>query len=98
MDIGCIDSSFGAFLFEKNVFTLTLGLKDDLVDLAQLALERGFPAIITPFGTRRLPFPSGTFDIIHCGECQIHWQSNGLFLFCFSVYNISFYLIHLLLF
>ncbi|CAI9284179.1 unnamed protein product [Lactuca saligna] len=77
LDIGCMDSSFGAFLFEKNVFTLTLGLKDDLVDLAQLALERGFPAIVTPFGTRRLPFPSGTFDTIHCGECQIHWQSNG---------------------
>lgn len=77
LDIGCIDSSFGAFLFDKNVYTLTLGLKDDLVDLAQVALERGFPAIVSPFGTRRLPFPSGTFDIIHCGECQIHWQSNG---------------------
>ncbi|XP_024976030.1 probable methyltransferase PMT28 isoform X2 [Cynara cardunculus var. scolymus] len=77
LDIGCIDSSFGAFLSDKNAFTLTLGLKDDLVDLAQVALERGFPAIVSPFGTRRLPFPSGTFDTIHCGECQIHWQSNG---------------------
>lgn len=77
LDIGCIDSSFGAFLSDKNAFTLTLGLKDDLVDLAQVALERGFPAIVTPFGTRRLPFPSGTFDTVHCGECQIHWQSNG---------------------
>lgn len=77
LDIGCIDSSFGAFLFDKNVFTLTLGLKDDLVDLAQVTLERGFPAIVSPFGTRRLPFPSGTFDTIHCGECQIRWQSNG---------------------
>lgn len=86
MDIGCIDSSFGAFLFDKNVFTLTLGLKDDLVDLAQVTLERGFPAIVTPFGTRRLPFPSGTFDTIHCGECQVHWQSNGSFL-CYFQYN-----------
>ncbi|KAK1407493.1 hypothetical protein QVD17_39109 [Tagetes erecta] len=77
LDIGCKDSSFGSFLFDKNVFTLTLGLKDDLVDLAQVSLERGFPAIVSPFGTRRLPFPSGTFDTIHCGECQIHWQSNG---------------------
>nr|XP_043607848.1 probable methyltransferase PMT28 [Erigeron canadensis] len=77
LDIGCIDSSFGAYLFDKNVFTLTLGLKDDLVDLAQITLERGFPAIVSPFGTRRLPFASGTFDTIHCGECQIHWQSNG---------------------
>ncbi|KAL8244214.1 hypothetical protein R6Q59_010472 [Mikania micrantha] len=77
LDIGCKDSSFGAFLFDKNVTTLTLGLKDDLVDLAQVSLERGFPSIVSPFGTRRLPFPSGTFDSIHCGECQIHWQSNG---------------------
>ncbi|KAL8216099.1 hypothetical protein R6Q57_022936 [Mikania cordata] len=77
LDIGCKDSSFGAFLFDKNVITLTLGLKDDLVDLAQVSLERGFPSIVSPFGTRRLPFPSGTFDSIHCGECQIHWQSNG---------------------
>ncbi|MFS7939100.1 putative S-adenosyl-L-methionine-dependent methyltransferase [Helianthus anomalus] len=81
LDIGCKDSSFGAYLFDKNVFTLALGLKDDLVDLAQVSLERGFPTIVSPFGTRRLPFPSGTFDTIHCGECQIHWQSNGSFNF-----------------
>lgn len=56
------------------------------MDLAQVTLERGFPAIVTPFGTRRLPFPSGTFDTIHCGECQVHWQSNGSFL-CYFQYN-----------
>lgn len=77
LDIGCTDSSFAAYLFDKNVFTLTLGLKDDLVDLAQVTLERGFPAIVIPFATWRLPFPSGTFDTIHCGECQIRWQSIG---------------------
>ncbi|KAK3038110.1 hypothetical protein RJ639_029564 [Escallonia herrerae] len=77
LDMGCSDSSFGASLLDKDVFTLTLGLKDDLVDLAQVGLERGFPAIVSPFGTRRLPFPSGVFDAIHCGECRIHWHSNG---------------------
>ncbi|XP_076922657.1 putative methyltransferase PMT28 [Bidens hawaiensis] len=77
LDIGCKDSSFGAFLSDKNVFTLSLGLKDDLVDLAQVNLERGFPTVVSPFATRRLPFPSGTFDTVHCGECAIHWQSNG---------------------
>ncbi|KAM7517180.1 hypothetical protein LguiA_006763 [Lonicera macranthoides] len=77
MDIGCTDSSFGASLLDKDVFTLMLGLKDDLTDLAQVALERGFPAVVSPFGTRRLPFPSGVFDTIHCGECSIHWHSNG---------------------
>ncbi|XP_047322435.1 probable methyltransferase PMT28 [Impatiens glandulifera] len=77
LDIGCTDSSFTSSLLDKDVFTLTLGLKDDLVDLAQVALERGFPAIVSPFGNRKLPFPSGVFDAIHCGECEILWHSNG---------------------
>ncbi|KAL3639188.1 hypothetical protein CASFOL_017095 [Castilleja foliolosa] len=77
LDMGCKDSSFGAFLLEKDVLTLTLGLKDDLVDLAQIALERGFPAVVSPFANRRLPFPSGVFDSIHCGECSVAWHSNG---------------------
>lgn len=77
LDIGCKDSSLVASLLEKNVLTLTLGLKDDLVDLAQLAIERGFPAAVSPFASRRIPFPSGVFDAIHCGECSITWHSNG---------------------
>lgn len=78
LDIGCTDSSFGATLLDKDVVTLSLGLKDDLVDLAQVALERGFPAVVSPLGRRRLPFPSNIFDAIHCGGCSIPWHSNGL--------------------
>lgn len=77
LDIGCTDSSFAAALLDKEVLTLTLGLKNDLVDLAQVALERGFPAVISPFSRRRLPFPSQVFDAIHCGGCSIPWHSNG---------------------
>lgn len=77
LDVGCTDSSFGALLLDKDVVTLSLGLKDDLVDLAQVALERGFPTFVSPFATRRLPFPSNVFDAIHCGGCDIHWHSNG---------------------
>ncbi|KAI3464961.1 hypothetical protein Pfo_021624 [Paulownia fortunei] len=77
LDMGCKDSSLGASLLEKYALTLTLGLKDDLVDLAQVALERGFPAVVSPFANRRLPFPSGVFDAIHCGECSVSWHSNG---------------------
>ncbi|XP_044510639.1 probable methyltransferase PMT28 isoform X2 [Mangifera indica] len=51
--------------------------EDDLVDLAQVSLERGFPTVVSPFGSRRLPFPSGAFDAIHCGGCSILWHSNG---------------------
>lgn len=78
LDIGCTDSAFGASLLDKDVLALALGLKDDLVDLAQVAIERGFPALVSPFGNRRLPFPSGVFDAIHCGGCTIPWHSNGL--------------------
>ena len=79
LEIGCIDSSFAATLLEKDVLTLTLGLKDDLADLAQVALERGFPTVVSHLWNRRLPFPSGVFDAIHCGECRVLWHSNGLY-------------------
>ncbi|CAJ1972437.1 unnamed protein product [Sphenostylis stenocarpa] len=77
LDVGCTDSSFAAALLDKEVLTLSLGLKNDLVDLAQVALERGFPAVISPFNRRRLPFPSQVFDAIHCAGCSIPWHSNG---------------------
>ncbi|WJX09319.1 tRNA 4-demethylwyosine synthase (AdoMet-dependent) [Trifolium repens] len=77
LDIGCTDSSFAAALLDKDVLTLSLGLKYDLVDLAQVALERGFAAMVSPFAKRRLPFPSQVFDAIHCSRCSISWHSNG---------------------
>lgn len=77
LDIGVSDSSFVASLFDKDVLTLALGLKNDLVDLAQVAIERGFPAVVSPFATKRLPFPSGVFDAIHCSGCNIHWHSGS---------------------
>lgn len=77
LDIGCSDSSFVAALLDKDVLTLSLGVKDDLVDLAQVALERGFPTLVSFLASRRLPFPSGVFDTIHCAACGIHWHSHG---------------------
>lgn len=77
LDVQCTDSSFGTALLEKEVLTISLGLMGDQTDLAQLALERGFPAVVGNLATRRLPFPSGVFDAIHCGECDIPWHSKG---------------------
>ncbi|XP_039066976.1 probable methyltransferase PMT28 [Hibiscus syriacus] len=76
LDVGSSYSSFMASLFDKDVLTLTLGLKDDLVDLAQVSLERGFATVVSPFARRRLSFPSGVFDAIHCGQCTIPWHSH----------------------
>ncbi|KAK6938820.1 putative S-adenosyl-L-methionine-dependent methyltransferase [Dillenia turbinata] len=78
LDLGCRDASFGNSLIDKEVLTFSLGLKDDLADLAQVVLERGFPSVVSPFATRRLPFPSGVFDAIHCGGCSIPWHSNRM--------------------
>lgn len=78
LDIGAKDSSFGASLSDKDVLTLSLGLNNDLIDLAQVAIERGFPTIVSPLANRRLPFPSGVLDAIHCESCGINWHSNGL--------------------
>lgn len=76
LDIGAKDSSFGASLSDKDVLTLSLGLNNDLIDLAQVAIERGFPTIVSPLANRRLPFPSGVLDAIHCESCGINWHSN----------------------
>ncbi|CAH2036816.1 unnamed protein product [Thlaspi arvense] len=78
LDIGCSESSFVAALLDKDVLTVSLGLKDDLVDLAQVALERGFPTLVSALASRRLPFPSGVFDTIHCSACGIHWHSHAM--------------------
>lgn len=80
LNIGCTDTSFAAALLEKDVITLSLGLMNDPTGLAQVALERGIPAVVGSLGTRRLPFPSGVFDAIHCSDCGIAWHSSGVYL------------------
>ncbi|XP_078180001.1 S-adenosyl-L-methionine-dependent methyltransferases superfamily protein [Carex rostrata] len=77
LDIGSVGASFSVALLEKNALALTLALANDQTDLAQVVLERGMPAILGSLGSRRLPFPSGVFDAIHCGDCNIAWHHNG---------------------
>lgn len=72
LDIGHGLANFGAYLFERNVTTLSVATKD-----VQLALERGVPAMVAAFGKRRLPCPSQAFDLIHCSRCGIDWSANG---------------------
>lgn len=72
LDIGHGLANLGAYLFERNVTTLSLATKD-----VQLALERGVPAMVATFGKRRLPYPSQGFDMVHCSRCGINWTANG---------------------
>jgi tRNA wybutosine-synthesizing protein 1 len=79
LNIGCIGASFSVALLEKSALAVTLSLANDQNEQAQVVLERGMPAVLGSLGTRRLPFPSGVFDAIHCGDCNIAWHHNGTY-------------------
>ncbi|KAL9262640.1 putative methyltransferase PMT10 [Drosera capensis] len=81
LDIGCGVASFGAFLMQRNVTTLSIAPKDVHENQIQFALERGVPAMISVFATRRLLYPSQAFDLIHCSRCRINWtRDDGILL------------------
>ncbi|KAG0454065.1 hypothetical protein HPP92_025369 [Vanilla planifolia] len=77
LDIGCGVASWGAYLFKRNVLTISFAPRDSHEAQVQFALERGVPAFIGVLGTMRLPFPSAAFDMVHCSLCLIQWTSNA---------------------
>ncbi|KZV49109.1 hypothetical protein F511_27814 [Dorcoceras hygrometricum] len=81
LDVGCGVASFGAYLFSRNVITLSVAPKDVHENQIQFALERGVPAMVAAFATRRLLYPSQAFDLIHCSRCRINWtRDDGILL------------------
>ncbi|KAK8549440.1 hypothetical protein V6N13_027193 [Hibiscus sabdariffa] len=81
MDIGCGVASFGAYLLQRNVITMSIAPKDVHENQIQFALERGVPAMVAAFATRRLLYPSQAFDLIHCSRCRINWtRDDGILL------------------
>ncbi|KAF8090391.1 hypothetical protein N665_0478s0049 [Sinapis alba] len=77
LDVGCGVASFGGFLFERDVIAMSLAPKDEHEAQVQFALERKIPAISAVMGTKRLPFPSRVFDLIHCARCRVPWHNDG---------------------
>ncbi|KAL7596815.1 hypothetical protein Lser_V15G31136 [Lactuca serriola] len=77
LDVGCGVASFGGYLFERDVITMSFAPKDEHEAQVQFALERGIPAISAVMGTQRLPFPSKIFDAIHCARCRVPWHIEG---------------------
>jgi hypothetical protein len=53
--------------------------KDEHEAQVQFALERGIPAISAVMGTKRLPFPSRVFDVVHCARCRVPCHIEGTF-------------------
>lgn len=81
MDVGCGVASFGAYLLPRNVITMSVAPKDVHENQIQFALERGVPAMVAAFATRRLLYPSQAFDLIHCSRCRINWtRDDGILL------------------
>lgn len=78
LDIGSGVASFGGYMLEKDILTLSFAPRDSHKAQIQFALERGIPAFVAMLGTHRLPFPAFGFDLTHCSRCLISFSSyNG---------------------
>ncbi|PIA63055.1 hypothetical protein AQUCO_00200825v1 [Aquilegia coerulea] len=81
LDIGCGFGSLGAHLLSLNLMTVCIAAYEVFGSQVQMALERGLPAMIGNFISRQLPYPSLSFDMVHCAQCGISWdEKDGAFL------------------
>lgn len=81
LDIGCGFGSFGAHLLSLKLMPICIAAYEATGSQVQLALERGLPAMIGNFISRQLPYPSLSFDMVHCAQCGILWdKKDGIFL------------------
>ncbi|CAH9119904.1 unnamed protein product [Cuscuta europaea] len=77
LDTGCGVASWGAYLWKRNVITMSFAPRDSHEAQVQFALERGVPAVIGVLGTIKMPYPSRAFDMAHCSRCLIPWGAGG---------------------
>ncbi|XXG39786.1 hypothetical protein AAC387_Pa01g0656 [Persea americana] len=77
LDVGCGVASFGGYLVEKGVLTMSFAPKDEHEAQIQFALERGIPALLSVIGTQKLTFPDNVYDAVHCARCRVHWDADG---------------------
>ncbi|XP_018627099.1 probable methyltransferase PMT5 isoform X2 [Nicotiana tomentosiformis] len=81
LDIGCGFGSFVAHLLSLKLMAFCVAAYESSGSQVQLALERGLPAVIGNLFSKQLPFPSLSYDMVHCAQCGIIWDSkDGLFL------------------
>ncbi|KAF9608275.1 hypothetical protein IFM89_008560 [Coptis chinensis] len=81
LDIGCGYGSFGAHLLSKQLLTMCTANYEDSGSQVQLTLERGLPAMLGSFNSKTLPYPSLSFDMLHCARCGVDWdQKDGILL------------------
>ncbi|KAG8383043.1 hypothetical protein BUALT_Bualt05G0143400 [Buddleja alternifolia] len=81
LDIGCGFGTFGARLLSLKLMAVCMAAYESTGSQVQLTLERGLPAIIGSFISKQLPFPSLSYDMVHCTQCGIFWDDkDGMFL------------------
>ncbi|KAJ6820070.1 putative methyltransferase PMT3 [Iris pallida] len=81
LDVGCGVASFGGYLLSSDIVAMSLAPNDVHQNQIQFALERGIPAYLGVLGTKRLPYPSRSFELAHCSRCRIDWlQRDGILL------------------
>lgn len=76
LDVGCGVASFSAYLLPLNIQTMSFAPKDGHENQIQFALERGIGAMISALGTKQLPYPSHSFEMVHCSRCRVDWHEN----------------------
>ncbi|GLT44872.1 hypothetical protein SLA2020_187460 [Shorea laevis] len=74
LDIGCGYGSYGAHLFSKQLLTMCIANYESSGSQVQLTLERGLPAMLGSFMSKQLPYPSLSFDMLHCARCGVDWD------------------------
>ncbi|KAL3819733.1 hypothetical protein ACJIZ3_005638 [Penstemon smallii] len=76
LDVGCGVASFSAYLLQLNIQTMSFAPKDGHENQIQFALERGIGAMISAISTKQLPYPTNSFEMVHCSRCRVDWHEN----------------------
>lgn len=77
LDVGCGVASFAAYLLPFDIQTMSFAPKDGHENQIQFALERGIQAMISVLAIKQLPYPSESFEMVHCSRCRVDWHENG---------------------
>ncbi|GAB4842721.1 hypothetical protein Ancab_012696 [Ancistrocladus abbreviatus] len=76
LDIGCGVASFSAYLLPLDIQTMSFAPKDGHENQIQFALERGIGAMIAALSTKQLPYPTNSFEMVHCSRCRVDFHAN----------------------
>lgn len=74
LDVGCGVGSFSAYLMPLGIQTMSFAPRDEHENQIQFALERGIPAMLSVLAITRLPYPSKSFEVVHCSRCRVDWH------------------------